>query len=205
MSRAETGPHLRRARIAATVVAALAVVPPLAASPQADASAAGSESHQLARIVERLDLIARLLADRAGTERLAIAMQRLELAERRVGQAEAALESARSERESLLDVRARQRRDFEVSETQLTERAARSPLDRETQLDAERFVEEMRAETARVDERLRSLDLRIVDLENQLARRRDEVERWNDVVARGLAGPGPWSPSPPQPPPDGGE
>ena len=200
--------RIRSRRGRGAVAAALAVLLTLVLAPAAAAQESppppGAESYQLARIADRLDHIARLLADRVETDRLAIAMQRLDLAERRADQAEAALENARAERENVAITRSRQLRELEATEAQHRELAARSSVDSEPMVAVERFVEGFRDEIARLDDSLRELDLRRVDLENRLARQREEVERWSDVVARGLTDPGGARPAEPPRPPAGG-
>lgn len=201
-------PRQRTRRGRGAIAAALAVPLALTLSPAAAAQESpappGSESYQLERIADRLDHIARLLADRVETDRLAIAMQRLDLAERRADQAEAALENAMAERENLAITRSRQLRELEAAEAQRAELAARSPLDGEPEIPFDRFIAGFRDEIARADDRLRELDLRKVDLENRLATRREEVERWSDVVARGLVAPGSSRPAEPPRSPNGG-
>lgn len=203
MPRQRTWPCRGRGVIAAALAVPLALTLSPATAAQESPPPPGSESYQLARIADRLDHIARLLADRVETDRVAIAMQRLDLAERRVDQAEAALENARSERENVAIARSRQLRELEAAEAHRRELAARSSLDGEPAVDVERFIEEFRAEIARLDDRLRELDLRRVDLQNQLARRREEVERWSDVVSRALVDPGCARPVAPSRPPGG--
>ncbi|HSL83327.1 MAG TPA: hypothetical protein VLF66_11170 [Thermoanaerobaculia bacterium] len=129
----------------------------------------------LARIVE-------LLEDQLEGQRLDLRLKRLEAAARRVDALDGELARAKSGRTSLADERfhMQSRMESMVTEVDRADPEALPAYEAMTQ-QAERFL-------AHLETRIAEHDARILDLENELARRRADLQALEDRLDRELEG-----------------
>jgi hypothetical protein len=165
-------------------------------SPAADAAAPAvspeAADTDLARIAAAVSEIATLLQRHLEQQDLALMMSRVELATLLLVESDRQLEAARQERDMLSDSiqgsEARFQEFQEMMRKGAPSPAALSPAEREQQEAQERMlVQEYEREAAREKEQLERVKLRLIDLENQAASRRDEITRWQEIVDRYFA------------------
>lgn len=147
--------------------------------PQPSPDAVGEQLDRLNRTLSR---IAELLERQIEGQRLELGLQRVELANRRVGALESALTQARSERTRVAEEQARLRSFLDSLADQI-DRGDSSSLHA---LEAESRQVGARLET--LEPRGQELDQRILELGNELTRRRRELEALEDRLDRALEG-----------------
>ena len=176
--------------IPASILAALAalfacgIAAPVTAQEPPAAAPEAAVSAELARIEASLDEIAGLLRRQLETRRLELMMRRVEMAQARLTPLEQALRGAREQRASA----AEQKRQIEA---QIEGMARRIDEDDEfvqdmPEYEIRHFTDEMTLQLRLVIDRLRDLDLRIVEIENEISDHRRVVVAWQDLVDRRL-------------------
>ena len=174
--------HPRRI-VAALLAAGFLAVPPVAGrETEAAPPDRGSVADQLDRLNATLARIAELLERQAEGQRLELALKRVELANRRVESVEAELANTRSQRSSLQD-------NLSMVDAELESLASQAERSEPDDLPA---VEEQVREAQRAMEilkgRMEDRDRSILELENELARRRRDLEVLQDRLDRELDG-----------------
>lgn len=173
---------------AAAVLVVLAPTPVTGAQPPAPVPQGVSEpalGQELAGIRAALDQIAGLLRRQLEEQRLELILRRVDLAEARLTPLEGALRGARDQRLGVDQERKQLEARLEQLARQVEEddEAVRDMPEG----DILRFTSELTLEIRLLGDRLRDLDLRIVEMENEIATDRDLVRRWIDLVDRRLA------------------
>jgi chromosome segregation ATPase len=175
---------LSRASIATVLFAATLVAAGPAPSQEVDLLTPAPESvaGQLDRLNRTLTRIAELLERHIEGQRQEVSLKRLELATRRVETLESELARARSDLTSLEDNGYFVRSELET----LASQAERS--DPESLPALEDQVQETERTLRLVEERVKQRVQRILELENELTRRRQDLEALQDRLDRELEG-----------------
>lgn len=163
--------------LGASAAAVRAQVPPPEA--QAEPAAVATELQHLNATLVR---IAELLERRLEGQRLDLRLKRLEAASRRVDALEGDLGRARSSRSSLADQR------FQMQSRLENLAAEVEQADPETLPNYERMLREAERIMERFETRIAELDARILEIENELGRRRADLQALEDRLDRELDG-----------------
>lgn len=171
---------LSQRSIAAVALAAgfLAAAPAWTQEEIARPPASDSVAGQLDRLNRTLARIAELLERQVQGQRLELSLQSVELAGRRVETIESDLARARSERTGLEDNRHQVRSVLETLASQV-ERS-----DPESLATLEERSREMERTLELLEVRIKERNLRSLELENELERRRRDLEVLQDWLAR---------------------
>lgn len=141
---------------------------------------------ELARLNRTMDRIATLLEKQVQGRRLDLSLKRIELQTRRVETLEGELRSAEERQRSLEDQKQQTQSQLEVIARQLE---AMGPEELEDNREGFRFMtEQAEAELGRIEGRLQESVQRVLELGNELTRRRDDLQAIQDRVDRELEG-----------------
>ena len=173
-------------RVSASVL--LAVLLPLG-SPPAGAQEQIQDSdttvsQELARINRSLEAIVKLLQQETRNQELELAMRRVDLAAQEVRRVENDIRSAVAERSSVEEERIRTEASLEQMGAELESGKAGGVSTHQLELAAA----ETDSLARRLRQRLRALDITILELENRLAARKRDLADWTDFVDRSLSG-----------------
>lgn len=138
---------------------------------------------EVAQLNRTLERIADLLASQVDTQQIDVGMKRLEMLTSRLERSERELRNLRSRRSSL-----------ETEKIALEEQRAQAELSLErgdvesVPEEARAFFRQMDRQLDRVREELAETDRQSVELENQVAAQRRDLQAWQDFVDRRLGG-----------------
>lgn len=178
---------IRAARLAAALLLALLAFPMDVAAqpqrpPQERAAEPASVAAELGRLNATLERIAGLLERQLRGQRLDLMLKRVDGASRQVDALEAELGRLRSGRSNLVDERFRMQSRLEAMATEVEHSDPEAlPAYEAMSREAERGLKHL-------DTRIAETDLRILEVENELARRRGDLQGLQDRLDRELDG-----------------
>lgn len=186
---------LRTLGVAVTVVLLVALAAPVAgqgASPSAGSSAdpqaeaEGDVQDQLARLNRTLERIAGLLERQVEGQRLDLTLKRLELGNRRIQTLESELRSAEEKARSLEDRQYEIQSRLKMFEDELERMEPEQIQDNRGSFTI--MVGQAERELDVVEVRLQETRQRILELENEVTRRRDDLRSLQEGLDRELGG-----------------
>ncbi len=175
MTRNDKGKTMKRTSIAAACVSLTLLLVPVAfsqeESPAADETSLGSE---LKSLNETMRQIADLLQRHLETNEVDVYLKRLELGRQKLAPTESELRSAKSKKEGVED----ERKSLMAWSARLEEESERedvSALDDSEDVSA-RMRRELETQVEQLKDKSWELDQKIIELENELARQKEDVE-----------------------------
>ncbi len=166
--------------------ALLALAPALMAAAEDQAQPAPTIEGELARLNRTLERIVGLLERQVEGQQLELTMRRIEVASSLSRSLAEELRRAREQRAAHEEERTRVQGRL-ASLAEAIESGDESVFGT-SPAQLKQYTDQMGLELKLATDRIRDLDLRIAELENELASRRQEIRAWQDLVDRRLGG-----------------
>lgn len=168
------------------LIAVLAAVPVVGQEAAQEPRPAPTVEEQLARLNSTLARIAELLERQVEGQSLDLALKRVQFGSGRVETLERDLRNAEDRRSSLSDEQYRIRSRLEMMAGEFEDLSPEQLEGRRPMY--EQMIGQAERELEILDARLLETEQRIIDLENELTRRRDDLRAIQDQLDRELAG-----------------
>lgn len=172
-------------RIRLTRLVAMLLVAPLAAAGASPAQQTQLDiTDHLAKISTTLERIAELLARQSESDDLDLLITRVQLGVSQVSEAARRLEGAETRREALQDRKSQLELQLEMNRS----RSERGFDQNQPPADLENLTRTWTAHLTRVNSRIAVVSAEIADLQGRVAELVEEVEAWQAILDRRLAG-----------------
>lgn len=162
----------------------LAIATPVAAQSTGGIDPAVEVAAQLSQLNATLMEVQALLERQLETQTLDLVLKRSQLASAEVGRLDAQLRRAVERRDSLEEEQVH----LEVRAENLEDAYRRSSEDGPSMQEVEMMQRNVRIQRALIEERLSNIAAEVVDLENRLERKREDLQSWQELLDRRLAG-----------------